>query len=76
MRDFAFVTLGLHSLMLTVYEYNLAGRRAYAKAGFREVARRRQCHWLDGRFWDEIVMDCLATDGTEEGEREEVGVPG
>ncbi len=64
MLDFAFTVLNLHSVMLTVYEYNLGARRAYAKAGFRETARRRQCHWQDGRFWDEIVMDCLATEFT------------
>jgi RimJ/RimL family protein N-acetyltransferase len=62
MRDDAFTILGLHNLILTVYEPNLAGRRAYTKAGFREVARRRQSHWLNGRFWDEIVMECLATE--------------
>jgi RimJ/RimL family protein N-acetyltransferase len=64
MLTYAFTALDLHSVMLTVYEYNLAGRRAYASAGFRETARRRQGHWHDGRFWDEIVMDCLATEYT------------
>lgn len=62
MLDFAFTVLNLHSVMLTVYEYNLAGRRAYARVGFQESARRRECHWQDGRFWDEIVMDCLASE--------------
>jgi len=28
--DFAFTALGLHSVMLTCYEYNLAGRRAFS----------------------------------------------
>ena len=60
MLDFAFSALGLHSVMLTVYEYNLAGRRVYEKSGFREVGRRRQSHWLGGHWWDEIIMDCLA----------------
>jgi RimJ/RimL family protein N-acetyltransferase len=64
MLDFAFTALGLHNIMLTVYAFNLAGRRAYEKAGFREVARRRESHWMAGRFWDEIIMDCLATDFT------------
>ena len=35
MLDFAFTVLGLHNVMLTVYEFNLAGRRAYEKAGLR-----------------------------------------
>ncbi len=62
--DYAFTALGLHSVMLTAYEYNLAGRRAYEKAGFREVGRRRQSHWMDGRYWDVICMDCLASEFT------------
>ena len=64
MLDYAFTTLGLHSVMLTVYASNLAGRRAYEKAGFREVGRRRQSHWMAGHYWDEIIMDCLAPEFT------------
>jgi diamine N-acetyltransferase len=61
MLDYAFTVLGLHSVMLTCHEYNLAGRRAYEKAGFREFGRRRQSHWMGGRWWDEVYMECLAT---------------
>lgn len=60
--DYAFTALGLHSVMLTVSEFNLAGRRAYEKAGFREIGRRRQCRWMGGRLWDDVYMDCLATE--------------
>ena len=59
--DYAFVALGLHNVMLTVYEFNLAGRRAYEKAGFREIGRRRQARLMGGRLWDEVFMDCIAT---------------
>lgn len=62
MLDFAFTALGLHSVMLTCFEFNLAGQRAYRKAGFKEIGRRRQCRWMGGRLWDEIQMDCLATE--------------
>ncbi len=41
MLDYAFTALGLHSVLLTVAEYNHAGRRAYEKAGFRDCGRRR-----------------------------------
>ena len=64
MLDYAFTALRLHSVMLTVYAFNFAGRRAYEKVGFREVGRRRESHWMGGRYWDEIVMDCLATELT------------
>ena len=60
MLDYAFTALGLHSVMLTVAGFNLAGQRAYQKAGFREFGRRRQCRWMGGRLWDDVYMDCLA----------------
>jgi RimJ/RimL family protein N-acetyltransferase len=60
--DYAFTALGLHNVRLGVWEFNLAGRRAYEKAGFREFGRRRQSIMLGGRCWDEILMDCLATE--------------
>jgi diamine N-acetyltransferase len=62
--DYAFTVLGLHSVMLTVFEYNGAGRRCYERVGFREMGRRRQSRWYNGRFWDEIHMDILASEFT------------
>jgi diamine N-acetyltransferase len=74
MLDYAFTALGLHNVMLLVYEFNLAGLHAYKKAGFRELGRRRQSQWMGGRrrqsqwmggrLWDVIYMDCLATEFT------------
>ncbi len=62
MLDVAFTALGLHSVMLRVYAYNLAGQRAYEKAGFREFGRRRESRVFAGRRWDEVYMECLARD--------------
>ena len=58
--DYAFTALGLHSVMLRVFAYNPAAQRAYAKAGFREFARRTEAQLMGGRFWDVIYMECLA----------------
>lgn len=60
--DYAFTALGLHSVTLNVAEFNLAGQRAYARAGFKEWGRRRQCRWMGGRLWDDVYMDCLSTE--------------
>ena len=60
--DYAFTVLGLHSVMLTVFEYNGAGRRCYEKVRFREMGRRRESRWYNGRFWDEIHMDILTSE--------------
>jgi RimJ/RimL family protein N-acetyltransferase len=59
--DYAFTALGLHNVMLSVYEFNRAGRRAYEKAGFQEIGRRRECRFMGGDMWDEIFMEQLST---------------
>jgi RimJ/RimL family protein N-acetyltransferase len=60
--DYAFTALGLRNVALTVAEWNVAGQRAYAKAGFKEFGRRRQCWLMGGRWYDEVQMDCLASE--------------
>ena len=62
MLDYAFTALGLHNVMLLVFAYNLAGIRAYSKAGFKEFGRRRESHFMGGKYWDVIHMECLATE--------------
>ncbi len=62
MLDYAFTAQGLHNVMLHVHEYNLAGIRAYTKAGFKEFGRRRECHFMGGRYWDLVHMECLASE--------------
>ena len=62
MLDYAFTALGLHNVMLIVFEFNAAGIRAYYKAGFKESGRRRECRLVGGKLWDEIQMDCLSTE--------------
>ena len=62
MLDYAFTALGLHNVMLRVYSYNERGIRAYTKAGFRIIGRRREAQRFGGRAYDVVYMDCLATD--------------
>jgi diamine N-acetyltransferase len=62
MLDYAFTALGLRNIGLTVAEWNIAGQRAYARAGFKEWGRRRSCWWMGGRWWDEVHMDAIAAE--------------
>jgi RimJ/RimL family protein N-acetyltransferase len=55
--DYAFTDLNLRSVLLDVSEYNVAGRRSYARAGFREIGRRRETDPFAGRWWDTIFME-------------------
>ena len=62
MLDYGFNILNLHNIMLKAFAYNEAGIRAYQKAGFQEIGRRREVKKINGRRYDMIYMDCLATE--------------
>lgn len=57
--DYAFNVYGLQNVMLTVYEFNVGGIRAYERAGFREFGRRQRCSRMGQKLWDIIYMQCL-----------------
>src|SRR5215213_3060506 len=52
--DYGFSVLGLHNILLRVYSNNERGLRAYRRAGFREVGRRREARRLAGRVYDVV----------------------
>jgi RimJ/RimL family protein N-acetyltransferase len=60
--DWAFTVLGLHNVMLSVAGWNRRAIRTYAKAGFREIGRRRSAGVTMGRRYDAVFMDILASD--------------
>jgi RimJ/RimL family protein N-acetyltransferase len=62
MLDYGFNALDLHNIMLVAFSHNERGLTAYRKAGFKEAGRRREAYRLAGRAYDEVMMDCLATE--------------
>jgi diamine N-acetyltransferase len=62
MLDFGFNALGLHNIVLTVFSFNERGLRAYTRAGFREIGRRREAFRLGAEHYDVVYMDCLASE--------------
>jgi RimJ/RimL family protein N-acetyltransferase len=60
--DYAFTVLGVHNVWLDTPAYNTAAIRAYEKAGFREIGRRRGARVRAGRRHDIVLMDCLVTE--------------
>ena len=62
--DYAFTALGLHNVLLTTQAFNARGIGAYRRAGFKEIGRRREAHWLGGQAYDVVYMDCLALEFT------------
>ena len=62
MLDYGFTTLGLHNVMLIVDSENRWAIRAYLRAGFKDIGRRREARRTGEQRSDDIYMDCLATD--------------
>jgi diamine N-acetyltransferase len=62
--DWAFNVLSLSNVRLEVMPWNAGAIRAYEKAGFRLIGRRRGALLLNGRRWDEIYMDAVPGDFT------------
>src|SRR4051794_16037925 len=62
--DWAFNVLSLRNVLLEVLPWNAGAIRAYEKAGFRLIGRRRDALVARGRRWDEIYMDAVASEFT------------
>jgi diamine N-acetyltransferase len=60
--DWAFTVLGLHNVMLEVLPWNARAIRAYERAGFRMIGRRRDALVSFGRRCDEVLMDAVASE--------------
>jgi diamine N-acetyltransferase len=59
MLKHGFETLNLNRIWLRVYEQNLRGIRAYEKVGFQHEGRLRQAVFLNGRYYDVLLMSVL-----------------
>ena len=58
--DWAFTVMGLHNILLVTFSWNLPAIRAYSKAGFREIGRRRGAVVTYGQRHDQVLMDAVA----------------
>ena len=56
---FVFAEMNLHRVSLAVYEYNQRAIRCYEKCGFTLEGRKREAHFHDGKYHDELIMGIL-----------------
>lgn len=63
--DYGFNYLNLHEINLDVYSFNKRAIRCYEKVGFKEYGRRRECIYLNGKYYDTISMDILKSEFKE-----------
>ena len=55
----AFGYLNLNRVYLTTYAYNERAIRCYLKCGFRHEGTMRQARYVDGQYYDELMMGIL-----------------
>ena len=60
--DFAFNVLQLRNVLLETLEWNVAGLRAYERAGFRRIGARRGARISRGRPTNVVLMDAVPED--------------
>ncbi len=60
----AFRELGLHTINTWAVDHN-PSRRIIERLGFRLIGRQRQCHYIDGRPYDRLLFDLLASEHRE-----------
>lgn len=63
--DYGFNYLNLHEINLDIFEFNKRAIKCYEKVGFKEYGRRRECIYLNGKYYDKISMDILKSEFTE-----------
>ncbi|MGB7604602.1 MAG: GNAT family protein [Lutisporaceae bacterium] len=63
--EYAFMKMGLYRVALRVYEFNERAARCYEKCGFKYEGRTRKSAYIDGAYYDEILMGVLKSDFLE-----------
>lgn len=64
MLTIGFTELGLHAIQTWIVEHNPSVRVAH-RVGFKPFGRQRQCHYIDGRAYDRLWFDLLASEHKE-----------
>ena len=60
--DYGFNILNLNNINLAVFSFNKNAIACYKKIGFKEYGVRHECYFLNGKCYDEILMEILRKD--------------
>lgn len=63
--DYGFNYLNLNNIKLDLAGFNERALKCYKKCGFKECGRRRNCIFVNGKYYDTISMDILASEFKE-----------
>ncbi|MHA1346990.1 MAG: GNAT family N-acetyltransferase [Candidatus Heimdallarchaeaceae archaeon] len=59
LMKFGFRVHNLHRIELGLHSYNERAYHVYKKLGWKEVGRKRDFHFMQGTYYDTIIMDIL-----------------
>ena len=59
--EYGFNYMNLNNIKLDLMAFNIRALKCYEKCGFKEYGRRRKCKFVNGRYYDNISMDCGGT---------------
>lgn len=62
--EYGFFFRSLHNIKVEVHEYNVEAIRVYERLGFKPAGRIRGANLLNGRRYDEIIMDLIRDEFT------------
>ena len=65
MLTVGFQDLGLEAISAWTVEVNIPAQKLIARLPFTYVGRLRRCHWIDGRPYDRLLFDMLASEHRE-----------
>ena len=57
--DYAFRRVGLHSVRMRAFGWNVGAIRLYERLGFVVEGREREAVWFEGRWWDSVTLGML-----------------
>ena len=65
MLTIAFTEFGMHAVNCWTLEINKGGRSVIDQLPFKFIGRLRQCHYIDGKAYDRLLYDMLASEHHE-----------
>lgn len=60
--EYGFKYMNLHNIKLDLMGFNTRALKCYEKCGFKEIGRRREAEFLNGKYYDQISMDILSSE--------------
>ncbi len=60
--DYGFNYQNMHNINLKVFSFNERAIKCYEKVGFKKCGTRHESYFLEGKYYDEIIMEILEND--------------